>query len=239
MGTVSNAERFLAAFSGIERRLRELAGADRSASFYALVDRTAQRNRAVRQFSTDLKEYADLRNAIVHERGDGRPIADPYEATVVAIEEIRNILDDPPRVLRVLKVAVEACRADDPVGRAARQMYEGNFSQLPVYDDGALMALLTAETVARWLAASLEDGGGLVEEAPVREVLRYAEDPDNYQLLTREATIFDALRLFDEYSERGKSLDAILITHAGKRDTKPLGIVTVYDMPRLLAAIRP
>lgn len=236
---VSDSDRFLAAFSGIERKLRQIAGSDRGASFYALVDRAALQSRAVRQFRIDLKEYADLRNAIVHERGDGRAIAEPHEATVAALEEIRRVLDDPPRVLQILRVAVQSCSGDDPVGRAARQMYDGDFSQLPVYDDGTFVALLTAETLARWIAASLKSGVGLVEEIPVREVLAYAEDADNHQLLGREATAFDALQLFDEYSERGKSLDAIVITHAGKRAAKPLGIVTVYDVPRLLAAIRP
>lgn len=134
-----------------------------------------------------------------------------------AIEEIRKIIEDPPRVLQVLQVSVQTCHGDDLVGSAARQMYDGDFSQLPVYEDGSFVALLTAETVARWLAACLESGIGLVGEAPVREVVGYAEDPDNHQLLGREATVFDALRLFEEYSERGKSLDAIVVTHAGGR----------------------
>jgi CBS domain-containing protein len=238
-GRVANADRFLAAFSGIERKLRELADADRSASFYSVVDRAAQQSRAVAQFRTDLKEYADLRNAIVHERGDGYPIADPRDRAVHAIEEIRRVLEDPPRLLQVVKVSVEACVVDDPVGRAARQMYDGDFSQLPVYDNGSFVALLTAETVARWLAACLEGGIGLVEEAPVRDVLAHTEDADNHRLVPRDATVFDALQLFDAYNERGKSLDAVLITHAGRREEKLLGIVTIYDIPRLLAAIRP
>jgi len=237
-GSLRRADRYLAAFSAIERKLRVIADADRGASFYALVDRAGQRNRAVLQFAIDLKEYADLRNAIVHERGDGRPIADPREESVIAIEEIQKILEDPPRLLKVLKVSVQICGGDDPIGQAARQMYDGDFSQLPVYDGHSFVALLTAETVARWLAASLESGIGLVEEAPVRTVLGYAEDQDNHQLVPRDATVFDALRLFDVYSGRGKSLDAILVTHAGKRDEKPLGIVTIYDIPRLMAAVR-
>lgn len=235
----TRADRFLTAFSGIERKLREIAEAEKSASFYALVDRAAQRSRAVAQFRADLKEYADLRNAIVHERGNGHPIADPRQGTVKAVEEIRRVLEDPPTLLRVVKVAVETCRVDDPVGRATRQMYDGDFSQLPVYDNGAFAALLTAETVARWLAACLEGGIGLVEEAPVRDVLAHTEDPDNHRLVSRDATVFDALQLFDSYNERGKSLDAILVTHAGRRGEKPLGIVTIYDIPRLLAAVRP
>jgi hypothetical protein len=38
---------------------------------------------------------------------------------------------------------------------------------------------------------------------------------------------------------RGKSLDAILITQSGKPREQPLGIVTVFDIPKLLAAVDP
>lgn len=87
-------------------------------------------------------------------------------------------------------------------------------------------------------AACLEGGIGLVEEAPVRDVLAHTEDADNHRLVPRDATVFDALQLFDAYNERGKSLDAVLITHAGRREEQLLGIVTIYDIPRLLASIR-
>lgn len=236
---MERADRFLAAFSGIERKLREIADADRSTGFYALVDRAAQRSRAVAQFRTDLKEYADLRNAVVHERSDGHPIADPREESVRAVEDLRRVLEEPPGLLRVGRVTVATCSVDDPIGHAARQMYEGDFSQLPVYDGATFAALLSAETVARWLAASLQSGIGLVEEAPVRDVLTYSEDPDNYQIVARKSTVFDALQLFEAYSGRGKSLDAILITNAGRREERPIGIVTIYDIPRLMAAMRP
>jgi hypothetical protein len=60
------------------------------------------------------------------------------------------------------------------------------------------------------------------------------EDPDNVVLLARTATIFDAKERFDDYYRRGKSLDAIVITDAGRPRDKPLGIITIFDYPNLL-----
>src|SRR4051794_4736063 len=113
-------------------------------------------------------------------------------------------------------------------------MYDGRFSQLPVYASSEFVGLLTAETVMRWVAAHFTDEVGLLEEQSVGDVLRYAEDADNHVFMSRRATAFDALDAFERFSTRGKSLDAILLTDGGRQDQAPLGIVTIFDVPRLL-----
>ena len=60
-----NSVAFLRVFSSIESWLRQQVDADRSTLFYQLVDRAAAKNRAVVRYRDDLKEFADLRNAIV------------------------------------------------------------------------------------------------------------------------------------------------------------------------------
>jgi CBS domain-containing protein len=134
---------------------------------------------------------------------------------------------------------VEHAGAGEMIGRPAAAMLEGGFSQLPVYEGSRsrFVGLLTAETIARWLAAQLATGIGLLEERPVREVLKFTEDFENHLFLPGRATVFDALEAFDDFTHRGKSLDAILITESGKRHEHPLGIVTVFDIPRLFASV--
>lgn len=240
---MSRAEEFLVAFISVEKRLRAWLDPDRTMSFSTLVDAAARQRPAVRRYRDDLKEFAQLRNAIVHEPGGGHPIADPYPESVQALRRIAALLERPPPLLDVAGAGagpggrVETSETDEPVGVAAMRMYAGGFSQLPVYADGRFEGLLTAETVMRWVASGLESGVGLVEEAPVREVLAFSEDPDNHRLVGTDATAFDALALFDEYIARGKTLDAIVITDGGRPDRPPLGIVTVYDVPALHRAV--
>jgi CBS domain-containing protein len=179
------------------------------------------------------------RNALVHERGDGHALAEPYEETVHRLEEIRRILDTPPLALDVVHVPrVETCSPHDLVGAVAGRMLAGSFSQLPVCDDGRLAALLTAETIARWLGSKLESGLGLVEEEPVAAILEFTEDPDIYRIVPRTSTVFDLLELFDDFAARGKYLDAVLITHQGKAAETPLSIVTTFDIPTLTKAVK-
>jgi len=229
----SRANRFLDAFNGIEHVLRERIAADRGLRFYDLVDRVASSNSAVAAFALDLKQYADLRNAIVHGRGDGRPIADPYPDTVNSIEHIRALLESPPRLTECIVVSrVETCTADTPVLAAAKVMKYGDFSQMPVLDGATPYALLTAETVTRFLAELAPDRIGEIASATVSEVLPFAEFGDNWATAGTDATVFDAIDLFRRASTAGRSLDAILVTDASTL----LTIVTPFDMPLLLLA---
>ena len=242
----NNAEAFLDAYASVEKLLRGWLDPDRSMSFGRLVDLAARVRPAVRHYRDDLKELSQLRNAIVHEPGGGHPIADPYPETVETLQDILALLLSPPRLLALAEAsppagstAVEICRPSEQIGVAAGRMYAGRFSQLPVYDEGRFVALLTAETVMRWVADGLQSGTGVVEEAEVREVLRFTDNPDNHRLVPSDETVFDALELFEEYIARGRTLDAILVTDGGRADGAPRAIVTIYDLPVLHAATRP
>ena len=100
-----------------------------------------------------------------------------------------------------------------------------------LYNSDTLVAVLTAATVTRWLGAALENGVGLIEEEPVGEVLKH-EDPNNYVLVPRTTTVFDALEAFDTYLHSGKSLAAIVVSQTGKQTERPLDIPTASDIPR-------
>jgi hypothetical protein len=56
----------------------------------------AKRSAAVRGVEDDLLELSDLRNAIVHERGGGYVIAEPHPETVERLEQIVELLVEPP-----------------------------------------------------------------------------------------------------------------------------------------------
>src|SRR5919201_3927910 len=95
---ISSSAKFLDAIAAIETLLRKMSGAGRLVGFYQLVDSAAQRSPSVRRHKDDLKEYADLRNAIVHERSGGRAIAEPHERVVSELRRLAVALANPPRV---------------------------------------------------------------------------------------------------------------------------------------------
>ncbi len=216
--------------------MRRRAGGDPKLTFSELL--RGERHPAIQRNREDLREYADLRNAIVHRR-TLRLLAEPTDEAVADIARIRQIIEEPPRIERAIGVRkVVTCRPGSSVLEATQQMVASNFSQLPVYDGRLFIALLTAETIARWVGARLQTLGGMLEDEPVNDALAYTEDADNIAFLAPAASVFDVLERFDEYSASGKSLDAILVTDKARRDAVPLNIATIYDVPAFISESR-
>lgn len=230
-------ETFLTIFSNIEKWLRMSVGTDKMNSFYQLVELSAASNPIVRRYKDDLKEYADLRNAIVHERSDGHVIAEPNARAVDNFERIKTALLQPPKVLPRFQMTVKSRTAEEFIGPALADMREGSFSQLPILKDGRVVALLTSETVVRWLASELANDLVSLQETPIQTVLGHVEDNEHYCFISRNASLHEVVTKFEEFTSRGKDLDAIMITDAGKPEQRLLGILTVYDLPAILEAL--
>lgn len=228
--------RFLDAFNGVEDWLRHQMNAPEHAAFPDLLIEMAQASSDVRRHASSLKRLARLRNLIVHNYSREHPLAVPTTRSVEQIVTIRNQLVSPPLLVSVAASPVQTCRPTDPLGSSVTKMRNGVFSQLPIYDEQTFRGLLTAETIARWLAGTLEDGFAL--EAPVSDVVQHQEDPDNYTFFGRTATVADGLAAFDTFLRRGKRLEAVLVTHSGHKTESPLAIVTIHDVPKLRQAIQ-
>ena len=92
--------------------------------------------------------------------------------------------------------------------------------------------------MARWLAAQLADGQGILEEKPVQEVMRHEEGTHSYIVMGRSATVDDDVSEFDDHIHAGKVLDAIILTHNGSKRERPVGIMTAIDQPKLRSVMR-
>ena len=229
---------FLDAFTTIEKHLRKMLDANKYTTFNELVERAVSQERSVRRLRDQLRALGELRNFLVHEYKSEQPLAFPSESTVRRIEIIRDELLTPVKLVDLFRHPVETCSPSEPIGVATKKMHDGSFSQLPVYFGDRLVGLLTSETVARWLAAQLADGHGILEERPVEEVMRHEEGTHSHVVMGRSATVDDALSEFDDHMHAGKVLDAIILTHNVIERERPLGIVTTTDQPKLRSAIR-
>ncbi|MDX1662460.1 MAG: CBS domain-containing protein [Candidatus Promineifilaceae bacterium] len=236
---LSNAQRFLSAYNEIDEQLHELAGEDRYRGFRQMVDRQAQEHPVVRAYAQDLRAFGELRNIIVHEERDGQLIAEPNGWSVRRIETIELLLRDPPLVCPHFERDVYTRSPDDSLSSAVRAIYRQGFSQVPVFDDRDFVGLLSAKTIARWLGAHADDGEAALTETMVGAVLRYAESEEDYQFVSRETTVVDAVVRFQETNRRGRRLRALLITDDGRPTEQLVGIMTVFDLPQAYALLGP
>lgn len=237
---ISNSERFLATFNKIEHYLRKVTGESKETAFYTLIEKGSQARPEVRHFSDDLKEFAELRNAIVHDRGGGYVIAEPHDKAVNSIEHIASVLLNPPRVIDMFRTEVCTLKLSDSIANAVKIMLAESFSQIPINNTKEFVALLTTNTVTRWLGKCVEEDIFSLKEALIEIVLKHSEEThweDNCCFLGRNQTIFEALDKFHDYENKGKRLEAILITEIGRPSESLLGLIDVWDLPKIYAKI--
>jgi predicted transcriptional regulator len=232
----SNAQRYLDVFIEIEKALEVMVNSKSHRPFYQLVDLAAKENPFVKDIAVELKEYADLRNALVHERIDNEIIAEPHLKVVQRLEAINSLLRRPPKVEDAFLGLVVTCQSTDLLGTVIHKMYQHSFSKIPVYDGGRFMGLLTAEGITHWLAVQMANGSVPVNER-VKEVIRYVKQNKNYAFVARGCSVFEVLEMFERYSHKGLRLQAVLITEDGREDRKPLGIITAFDLPKIYTLI--
>lgn len=232
-----NSDRFLQAFNRIEKHLRRKVQEDKFGSFGALVRNVEKRDRTVRRYAVDLHEFADLRNAIVHESTDSHVIAEPNERTVREIEALALALVKPPEVAPSFIHGVVSLSETASIGEAVALMQERDYSQIPITKQETFHGLLTNNTIVRWLGASVKNDILSLSETSVAEVLTHEEASEGHVFIGRDATLFDVLDAFEHARNTGKVLSALLITHSGKSHEKIVGIVTASDLPTVLGSL--
>jgi hypothetical protein len=227
--------RFLSAFKAIEDHLRRQSVQARRDDgsrlpFYALVDLLAATNIALRFHAGVLKEYADLRNAIIHWGPQPDAIAEPHDSVVRNIEKMRKVLLTPALLTDLFHRQVVTCSPDDLLGGVIELMRAKQYSQMPVFNK-QISALLTTNTIVRWLAT--QKNGINLAGVRVGAVLNEAETKDNFETLSASANIFDALAVFEARLQQGWDFDALLVTRKGSAHETPLAIFTPWDYPKL------
>jgi CBS domain-containing protein len=231
------ASRYLDAFSEIEQHLRAFLLAQDHQPFTVLLAEAIGRVPGASIYQHELRQFSTLRNAIVHMPSErGRPIADPREDAVERIEVIRDALLSPRPLRSVLRGKVRVATTRSTIGEAAGAMLDGDFSQLPVIGESGVVDLLTSEAVARWMTDQVLRTGAIDLSTPVTATTAFDADRA-YEVVPRDASVLEAIDLFEAHEARGEPLHAILVRKS------PAGalvaIATATDLPAIMAAARP
>ena len=115
-------------------------------------------------------------------------------------------------------------------------MTKKSFSQFPVFDDNNdVCELINNNTISRWLSFQLEDNGTIViDNVKVADLLTKIEFRENYLFVSRNTSIYEAYDLFiKQINKKERNLDALFITHSGKKNEKILGLITIEDIAGL------
>lgn len=237
MGQPSNAQRFLNAYAAIEQEMKRLLKLKHHRRFFELIDKAARLNPVIDRYRFDLREYGELRNAIVHDRADGEIIAEPNDATTIRIEKIAALFLEPPTVAPLFLKEVLTLDTGNPVLRAIRELSRLSYTQAPIMAEGKIAGLLTSNMIVRWMGMSLAENTFDLDNTTLGDVLELVGAEDNFELVAVDTSLVDITDLFYRRQQEGRKLEAVLITRGGASAEPPLGIITKRDLPRVYRAL--
>lgn len=226
-----NSERFLIAFNKIEKVMKGMIGRKDHVSFFTAIDLSKKEHAAVRKYEDDLREFGDLRNAIVHHRTETEyVIAEPHTEIVEMIEHIESLLSQPVTVGTSFAREVHTFNSDDTLSNVLRMVRDKKFKHIPVYSNGNFSGLITASGIMRWLAATVEEESISREITTMNDILKYEKDGNTYRFIASNTPVYEAEEIFKNSVVSGTMLEALLITRNGRKDETLTGIITPIDL---------
>ncbi|MBD7964925.1 CBS domain-containing protein [Fictibacillus norfolkensis] len=224
------AERFEVAFNQIHGVLKRMNPHEYNDAFMKLLTETSQKHRYIQNFFYELRQFAKLRNALVHEKLKVRTyIATPSEEAVTLIEKIASLLTRPPAVTNIASKSVATIDLTTPIEEVIQLMHESSYNQLPVYENGVFVFLLTEDGLTSWLASSIRNGTIDLNGHTASEIQDY-EKEHNVAFLGRNINIFELEDMYEDAFQSHRKLEAVIITETGSPLEKPLGIITTWDL---------
>ncbi|TQR17803.1 CBS domain-containing protein [Psychrobacillus soli] len=229
-----NSDRFVTAYNRIDQLMKDVIGTQEHMAFFRLIDYAKKKNAVIRKYEADLREYGDLRNAIVHNRTSMEfAIAEPHEDIVLKMEEIETALKTPVTVGSMFRTNVTMFQKTDSLSYALKVIKDKKYNQFPVYDGTQFKGLITPVGITMWMASMVESKDFSRSRATLGEILAHENDRENHQFVAKQESVYEALEIFKEAVTRGRRLEALLITEDGKPNNKLIGIVTPMSLMKI------
>ena len=234
---MSNANDFLSLYNKTDHHLKEKYKIDRNMSFSRMLDEVAVKSAYVRKYRETLKQFGQLRNAIVHEYRDGQVIAEPTKKALEEFQSIYNKISKPKRALDVVGTHIERISKSDSIREALDIMSKHNYSQIPVIGDDGFIGMFSPVHLIGVLSKSNTGSIDSVMNTRMDEVLTFNDRHRQVKFISKKATVHDAIEIYEQTALKDHQIDAILITETGQSHQMPIGIITDSDIPALLNEI--
>lgn len=223
---MNNNQEFLASFNIIENKLRDDINGFRNVAFYELVDKNAEINKLVKEYSSELKSMADLRNFVVH--GDiGAPMAIVSDKGVKRINYIEKELTSPMKIEELFSKSVIGVREDTSLKAVLDIIKVKKYSQFPVLDGNEFKGLITENGITNWFASNIKDDCVCIKNILVKDIILREQEKESYSILYRKDTLYNVIEKFEEaYKTEDRTFVVIVLDEPKDRTT----LTDIYTM---------
>lgn len=229
-----NSDRFIVSYNRLDQLMKDLIGTNEHMAFFRLIDFAKKKNAIIRRYEADLREYGDLRNAIIHHRTSLEfAIAEPHDEVVTKMEEIESALAKPITVAQMFQTNVTIFQETDSLSYALKVIKDKKYNQFPVYKGKTFKGLITPVGITMWMARKVDSESFSRKRTMLSEILAHESNRDNHRFIQAEASVFEAVEIFKSSVVHGRRLEALLITEDGKSSDKLIGIVTPMSLLKI------
>lgn len=229
-----NSDRFITSYNRLDQLMKNLIGTKEHMAFFRLIDFAKKKNAIIRKYEADLREYGDLRNAIVHHRTSIEyAIAEPHDDVVLKMEEIEAALEKPVTVAQMFQTNVTTFQGTDSLSYALKVIKDKKYNQFPVYSGKQFQGLITPVGITMWMASMVDSDSFSRKRTTLAEILTHESNRENHQFIQADVSVYEALEIFKAAITRGRRMEALLITEDGKPNEKLIGIVTPMSMMKV------
>lgn len=231
---VRNSDRFIVSYNRLDQLMKDLIGTNEHMAFFRLIDFAKKKNAIIRRYEADLREYGDLRNAIIHHRTSLEfAIAEPHDEVVTKMEEIESALAKPITVAQMFQTNVTIFQETDSLSYALKVIKDKKYNQFPVYSGKIFKGLVTPVGITMWMARKVDSESFSRKRTMLAEILAHEGNRDNHRFIQAEASVFEAVEIFKSSVVKGRRLEALLITEDGKSSDKLIGIITPMSLLKI------
>jgi CBS domain-containing protein len=226
---------YLKEFKKLEKKLRGVSGVTSDNAHFDEIIKKAKQNNPIVEFKEGIiRDLYALRNVFAHKDRE-RYIAEVNELAFDSLGEIIKLLENPPKVGKVFEKEVYSVTTEEITEVVLRNMKENLYTHVPVYENEGFVGVFSETTIFDWLIDNIERGRADFYKQTLEQVNRkYLNSPNNlYKFVSAELDIFSARKIFEDTIWDGKRMGVIFITKGGKKDEKPTGIITAWDLPKI------
>lgn len=224
-------------YNELDAAMRRWANFDENVSHMYIIDQLAQRRGVVGAHREELKLYARLRNAIIHNPYSETidPIAEPHEAIVKRYSELKDRILNPPKVMSIA-IPAEKIFSTTMGAKALevmRVMDKKIYAYVPVLDArGQIVGVFGENAVFSFLAKN-----GVCQIGADTSVAEFEEfipinnhTSESFEFVTPKTTLAEVQDLFEHGLTERKRLGVVYVTDNGKQDGQLQGMITAWDL---------
>jgi predicted transcriptional regulator len=234
---VQHVEAFLNLFSDVEAALKKRL--DRKSNdrtgVAKMIDDYAEINPLWSISANELRNLADIRNLLTHQRSyaGGYPVA-VSPRSVASLREILHQLREPVPVSKRYRRPVLTVSPDETLARILRLAVENDFSQFPVEKNHQFKGLITENEIVRWLGRRSSSGYHEFDFSKVtaNDVLHDSSTNSlAFKIFSFARLDAAELEVMSRFTNQ-PTLEVVLLTSTGNNRTRCEGIITQWDAAR-------